>query len=153
LSVGAIPTAPTVSPYAQIGRARIRASARGTVDACQHARMTTLTELMDRYVDVYHQRDEAGFRAIVADGCIRHDPGSTRVVPIEDNVARFWAFHEQFPNARFTNAVVFEQADVVTVGYTIEQGDTVASGIEIFRFVDGVVVEVWNAPVGPGAWT
>lgn len=115
--------------------------------------MATLTDLMDRYIDVYHERDEAGFRAMVADGCIRHDPGSTKVVPIGDNVARFWAFHEQFPNARFTNAVVFEQGDVVTVGFTIEQGDTVLSGIEIFRFADGRIVEVWNAPAGPGAWT
>lgn len=115
--------------------------------------MATLTELMDRYIEVYHQRDEAGFRAMVADGCIRHDPGSTKVVPIDDNVARFWAFHEQFPGARFTNAAVFEQGDVVSVAFTIEMGETVLSGIEIFRFADGRIVEVWNTPAGPGHWT
>lgn len=116
--------------------------------------MTTLADLMDCYADVYHRRDEAAFRAMVADGCIRHDPGSTKVVSIEDNVARFHAFHAQFPNARFTNAAMFEQGDAITACYSIDMGDgTVVSGIEVFRFVDGRIVEVWNAPVGPGAWT
>lgn len=115
--------------------------------------MATLTELMDRYADVYARRDEAAFRAMVADGCIRHDPGSTRAVPIEENVARFRAFHEQFPNARFTNAAMFEHGDAITACYTFVDGDTVASGIEVFRFADGRIVEVWNSVTAPGAWT
>ncbi len=115
--------------------------------------MATLAELMQRYIDVYHRKDEAGFRAMVVDGCIRHDPGSTKAVPIEDNVARFRTFHEQYPTARFTNAALFEQGDAVTACYTIEMGDTVVAGIEVFRFADDRIVEVWNSVPGPGAWT
>ena len=115
--------------------------------------MTTLRELVDRYTDIYHRRDEAAFRAMVVDGCIRHDPGSTVAVPIEENVARFRAFHEQLPGARFTNAYMWEHGDdTITVAYTVAAGDMVVSSIEVFRFADGRVVEVWNAPVGPGGW-
>lgn len=117
--------------------------------------MTTLAELVDRYTEAYHRRDEATFRAMVADGCVRHDPGASVAVPIEDNVARFRAFHERFPGARFTNAAVFAHgpdgdSGAVTVCYTIAAADTVVSGIEVFRFAGGVIVEVWNAPVGQG---
>ena len=114
--------------------------------------MTTLRDLIDRYTEAYHQRDETTFRSMVADGCLRHDPGSTVAVPIEDNVARFRAFHAQFPGARFTNARTWEHGDAITVCYTIEAGDTVLSGIEVFRFDGGRIVEVWNTPPGKGAW-
>jgi predicted SnoaL-like aldol condensation-catalyzing enzyme len=112
-----------------------------------------LRDLIERYTDAYMRNDEAAFMAMVVDGCIRHDPGSTVAVPIDENVARFRAFQAQLPGARFTNAHMWEHGDdTITVAYTIDAGDMVVSGIEVFRFADGRIVEVWNTPVSPGGW-
>jgi predicted SnoaL-like aldol condensation-catalyzing enzyme len=116
--------------------------------------MTTLRDLIDRYTDAYHEGDEATFLSMVADGCVRHDPGSTVAISHADNLARFRDFRAHFPGARFTNAHVWQHGDdTITVCYTVDAGETVLSGMEVFRFAEGRIVEVWNAPAGAGRWS
>ena len=115
--------------------------------------MATTSELVARYTDAWDAKDEATFRAMVADGCIRHDPGSTTTISLDDNVARFRATHERFPGLRFTSAAMWEHGDdTITVCFSMTSGDTELSAIEVFRFADGRIVEVWNAPAGTGRW-
>ena len=115
--------------------------------------MTTLRELVDRYTEVWNDRDEAGFTSMVLDGCVRHDPGRSTAISLEENVARFVAARDQLPNYRLTNDRMWEHGDdTITVCYEMAYDGGVVAGIEVFRFADGRIVEVWNAPVGQGGW-
>jgi len=48
----------------------------------------------------------------------------------------------------------FSEGELVTWVWncTSDRDDTVHSGIEIFRVVDGRITEVWNAPYGDALW-
>lgn len=115
--------------------------------------MTTLRDLVDRYTTAWTNADEELFLSMVADGCVRHDPGTVHTISHAENAARFRHTHEQFPGLTFANAWMFEHGDdTITVCYAMTSGATTLAGIEVFRFAGGRIVEVWNAPPGTGAW-
>ena len=115
--------------------------------------MTTLRDLVDRYTDAWNERDEAVFRSMVLDGCVRHDPGRTVTISAEENVARFVAAREQLPGYRFSNDRMWEHGDdTITLCYQVDYDGGQLAGIEVFRFAHGRIVEVWNAPAGQGGW-
>ncbi len=57
-----------------------------------------LRELVATYTDVWSTADVDRFRALVLDGCIRHDPGSSVAISLADNEARFLDTHQRFPD-------------------------------------------------------
>jgi predicted SnoaL-like aldol condensation-catalyzing enzyme len=115
--------------------------------------MSHLRDLVEAYTTVWNERDVERFSTMVADGCIRHDPGSTRAIPLAENVARFVGTHEQLPGVRITNAAMFEHGDdTITVCYTFAHAAGELAGIEVFRFENDRIVEVWNVPPGDGPW-
>jgi SnoaL-like domain len=112
-----------------------------------------LRELVESYTDVWSTADVERFRTLVLDGCVRHDPGSTVAISLADNSARFLGTHAQFPGLRFKNTWMWEHgADTITVAYSMSSGATTLSGLEVFRFANGVIVEVWNVAPTPGFW-
>ncbi len=123
--------------------------------------MTSLRRLVERYTDAWNDCDETVFTAMVAEVCIRHDPGRTIEITRTENLARFRAAAEQFPGFRLSNAWMWEHGDeVITVAYEFTYGADETAGhtaghaasIEVFRFHDDQIVEVWNAPTAPGGW-
>ncbi len=115
--------------------------------------MDDLRELIERYTTIWNTKDLAGFRTMVADGCIRRDPGKTIEISLAENEGRFLRAHEQLPGLRLANAWMWEHgADTITVAFSMTSGSTELAGIEVFRFAGGKIVEVWNAPAGAGGW-
>lgn len=120
--------------------------------------MTSQRVLVERYTDAWNRRDETMFASMVADLCIRHDPGRTIEITRHENLIRFRAAVDQFPGFRLTNAHIWEHGtDAVTVAYEFTYNPADGSvgqgaGIEVFRFENDQIVEVWNAPTAPGGW-
>ena len=120
--------------------------------------MTSPRELVDRYTVAWNDRDEPTFASLVAEVCVRHDPGRTIEITRAENLARFRAAADQFPGFHLMNAHIWEHGDdTVTVAYEFTYNPADGSvghgaGIEVFRFDNDQIVEVWNAPTAPGGW-
>ncbi len=118
-----------------------------------YVRLVDRPALIERYTAYWNDGDVTGFRSMIVDGCIRHDPGSTVSISLDENERRFWAAHAQFPGLRLANAWMWEHGDdCITVAYTFTVGENVNAAIEVFRFEDDQIAEVWNAVPGEGDW-
>jgi hypothetical protein len=112
-----------------------------------------LRDLVEQYTTAWGDADVGRFRSMVADGCVRHDPGATVRISLDDNEGRFRAAHDRFPGLRFANTWMWEHGiDTITVAYAMTSGPETFAGLEVFRFADGKIVEVWNVAPGTGAW-
>lgn len=112
-----------------------------------------LRSLIEQYTNYWNDADVDGFRSMIVDGCVRHDPGSTVEVSLADNERRLLDTHARFPGLRLTNSWMWESgSDTITVAYAFAVGDTVRSSLEVFRFEDGRIAEVWNVSPDDGAW-
>ena len=112
-----------------------------------------LRDLVQTYTDVWNTADVDRFRLLVRDGCVRHDPGSTVVIFLPDNERRFRETHKGFPGLRFTNTWMWEHGDdTITVAYSMTSGLDAFSSLEVFRFAEGQIVEVWNVAPANGQW-
>jgi hypothetical protein len=113
-----------------------------------------LGAFLDRYTeDVYHSADPEAARRYIADPCYRHEQGELVVLPLEENIDRIRSFIESAPGARFTNRVVVAGDEgLITSCFEVVIGEEILSGIEVFRVVDGLITETWNASIQPGAW-
>ena len=112
-----------------------------------------LRDLVQTYTDAWSTADADRFRLLVLDGCLRHDPGSTVTISVADNERRFRETHERFPGLRFTNTWMWEHGDdTITVAYSMASGPDTFSGLEVFRFAEGRIVEVWNVAPANGHW-
>ena len=101
--------------------------------------------LIEQYTSYWNAVDVAGFRSMIVDGCIRHDPGSTARISLDENEHRFLAAHAAFPGLHLSNAWMWDgEGDCITVAYTMTVGPTVRAGIEVFRFAADQIAEVWN---------
>jgi len=109
--------------------------------------------LIEQYTSYWNDGDVAGFRSMIVDGCVRHDPGSTVPVSLDDNERRFRAAHATYTGLQLRNTWMWEhETDCITVAYTMTVGVTVLAGLEVFRFADGLIAEVWNVAPNEGDW-
>jgi len=113
-----------------------------------------LRDFLNRYTDdVYHARNAEAARLFIADPCLRHESGELLSLSLDDNVKRVNGFLAQYPAATFVNRHVLVDGEHITTCYDIHLGNgATISGMEIFRVVDGFIVETWNAKPGDGAW-
>ena len=95
---------------------------------------------------------------VFAEDYVRHDLRPSRAEPGPAGQKRIAAdFRRAFPDLRFVVELVIEQADLVAARWTAEGTNTGDwggqpatgrparfSGVNIFRFRDGRVVEIWN---------
>jgi predicted SnoaL-like aldol condensation-catalyzing enzyme len=115
--------------------------------------MSTLSDFLDRYADeVYGARDAQAARRFIADPCLRHECGSLVAMSIDDNVARIADFLRGVDQFDVTNACFVEAGEFATSCYDITTSTGVISGIEVFRVVDGLIVEAWNSVPAHGPW-
>ncbi len=112
--------------------------------------------VIERYTDAYNQCDSATIAACLPAVQRRIGVGVSADMTREQNMARVVAVLERRP--AFVNHLLTVQGEYVTAAWTasFDAPDSGAreemSSIEVFRVVDGVITEVWNAPIGPGGW-
>ena len=113
-----------------------------------------LVGFLDDYINkIYVARDAEAARQFIADPCLRHEHGELVTMSMDQNIARITAFLHKYPCITFVNRCVVANGDhVVTCFDATLENDSVISGVEVFKVVDGKVTEMWNSLPGSGAW-
>ena len=108
---------------------------------------------------VWNERNFDLAEELMGDSVIRHDVGESHTLTHEQAVARIVDHWEMFETIRFDlNLVVAgDDGEHVAIVYqspmTLKDGtETTISSMEIFRVVDGRIVEVWNCGYKQGVW-
>ena len=123
-------------------------------------RTRSAREVVEDYnLVVWNQRDFALAEDLMGDSVIRHDVGEATTLSHEQAVARIVDHWDMFEAIRFDlNLVVAgDDGEHVAIVYqspmTLKDGtETTISSMEIFRVVDGRIVEVWNCGYKQGVW-
>ncbi len=109
--------------------------------------------IRDYLAKVYDARDPEAARNFIGETCVRRTHGETLTISIDDNVARIRAFQTNNPDFVCTVHQVFGGTDHAVLCYDLDWGDGVwTSATEVFRIVDGRIVENWNTRPLPNAW-
>ena len=108
---------------------------------------------------VWNKRDFALADELIGDSVVRHDVGEAHNLTHEEAVKRIVDTWGMFDEIRFDlNLVVAgDDGEFVTIVYespmTLKDGSkTTISSMEIFRVVDGRIIEVWNCGYKQGIW-
>ena len=117
-------------------------------------------EVVEQYnLVVWNKRDFALAEELLGDSVIRHDVGESTTLTRAQAVARVVDHWDMFETIRFDlNLVVAgDDGEHVAVVYqspmTLKDGtETTIASMEIFRVVDGRIIEVWNCGHKQGVW-
>ena len=115
-------------------------------------------EVIDLYIyQLYNQRRLDLVRDLIAPETWRHKPGKLEKLDLAQSMKRLSDLLDLCPEIRFDNSLVIAEGDKVAIawnGWTRQtNGKTYElAGIEIFRVVEGKIVEVWNAREAAGLW-
>jgi len=120
----------------------------------------TAREVVEQYnLVVWNTRDFALAEKLLGDSVTRHEVGEVHVLTREEAVRRVADTWEMFDEIRFDlNLIVAgDDGEHVALVYqspmTLKDGTEVCIGsIEIFRVVDGRIIEVWNCGYKQGVW-
>ena len=120
----------------------------------------TAREVVEQYnLVVWNTRDIALAEELLGDSVIRHEVGEAVVLTHDEAVKRVVDHLEMFSSIRFDlNLVVAgDDGEHVAIVYqspmTLNDGTKVDVGsMEIFRVVDGRIIEVWNCGYKQGVW-
>lgn len=120
----------------------------------------TAREVVELYnLVVWNERDFALAEELMGDNVVRHEVGEAVVLTHDQAVQRIVDHWEMFDELRFDlNLVVAgDDGEHVAIVYQspmrLEDGTRVDVGsMEIFRVVDGRIVEVWNCGHKLGVW-
>jgi ketosteroid isomerase-like protein len=124
--------------------------------------MTTSTrtarETVQHYLEVlYNERRLDLIPELIADPTCRHKAGEVRSVTMDETVARLRATLDLCPVLHFETVVLHDDGTMVTVNWngssTQRDGRSYEyCGIEVFRVVEGKIVEIWNSRETGGHW-
>ena len=112
-------------------------------------------ELIELYwAEVWNNRNADMIRELCADPIIRHDPGSTTELSLEDQIARV---RQQSATSEpyFEHEVLLADDEYVTSVWNMHarKGDRIElCGIEVFKAVDGKFTDCWNSSYVAGRW-
>lgn len=120
----------------------------------------TAREVVEAYnLVVWNQRDFALAEDLMGDTVIRHDVGEATVLTHQQAVHRIVHHWDMFETIRFDlNLVVAgDDGEHVAIVYQspmkLKDGtETTVGSMEIFRVVDGRIIEVWNCGYKQGVW-
>ena len=118
----------------------------------------TPREVVTRYLDVlYNQRRLDLIPELIADPTWRHHAGEVKELAMPDTIERLEATLELCPELHFDVALLHEGGDMITVAWNgrstqVSGKSYVYCGIEIFRVVEGKIVEIWNSRETSGHW-
>jgi predicted SnoaL-like aldol condensation-catalyzing enzyme len=124
------------------------------------AAMRTAREVVELYnLVVWNECDLALAEELFADSVIRHEVGEAHTLTREEAVNRVKDIWEMFDKLRFDLNIVIagEDGEHVAIAYdstmTTKDGtETNVASIEVFRVVDGKIIEVWNCGYKQGVW-
>lgn len=122
-----------------------------------HDRMTA-REVVQRYLDVlYNERRLDLVPDLIADPTWRHKAGEVKALTMAESIARLEATLDLCPVLHFDSVVLHDDGTMVTVNWngasTQRDGKSYEyCGIEVFRVVDGKIVEIWNSRETGGHW-
>ena len=115
-------------------------------------------EVVDLYIyQLYNQRRLDLVRELIAPVTWRHKPGKLERLDLDQSMKRLSDLLDLCPEIRFDNSLVLADGDKVAIAWNGWTRQTSGksyelAGIEIFRVVDGKIVEVWNAREAAGLW-
>ena len=120
----------------------------------------TAREVVELYnLVVWNERDFALAEELMGDTVIRHEVGKALTLTRRQAVQRIVEHWEMFDELRFDLNVVVagDDGEHVAIVYqstmTAKDGARIDIGsLEIFRVVDGRIIEVWNCGHGQGVW-
>ena len=120
----------------------------------------TAREVVELYnLVVWNERDLTLAEELFADNVIRHEVGEAHTLTQEQAVNRVKVLWELFDSLRFDLNIVVagDDGEHVAIVYdstmTTKDGtDTNVASIEVFRVVDGKIIEVWNCGYKQGVW-
>lgn len=120
----------------------------------------TAREVVELYnLVVWNERDFELAGELMGDAVIRHDVGEVKTLTHDQAVQRIVDHWELFDTLRFDlNLVVAgDDGEHVAIVYQspmqLKDGTKTAVGsMEIFRVLDGRIVEVWNCGYKQGVW-
>ena len=115
----------------------------------------TPKELIELYwTEVWNNRNTELIREICADPILRHDPGGTTALSIEQQVNRVRQSSEHSAPFFTHEVLLADDEHVCSVWnmYLRNQPDIKISGIEVFRAQDGRFTDCWNSTYTPGYW-
>ena len=124
------------------------------------AAMRTAREVVELYnLVVWNECDLALAEELFADNVIRHEVGEAHTLTREQAVNRVKDIWEMFDKLRFDLNIVIAGGDGEHVAIVYDSTMTTKDGtetnvasIEVFRVVDGKIVEVWNCRYKQGVW-
>jgi ketosteroid isomerase-like protein len=111
-----------------------------------------------RYLDVlYNERRLDLIPDLIADPTWRHKAGEVTSLSLDETVERLQATLDLCPVLHFETVVLHDDETMVTVNWngssTQHDGRSYEyCGIEVFRVVDGKIVEIWNSRETSGHW-
>ncbi|WP_102145561.1 nuclear transport factor 2 family protein [Mycobacterium hubeiense] len=120
----------------------------------------TAREVVELYnLVVWNKRDFALADELMGESVVRHDVGEATTLTHGQAVQRIIDYWDMFESIRFDlNLVVAgDDGEHVAIVYespmTLKDGtETTISCMEIFRVVDGRIIEVWNCGYKQGVW-
>ncbi len=110
------------------------------------------------YLDVlYNQRRLDLIPELIADPTWRHKAGEVKALTMSESVERLQDTLDLCPELQFDTVVLHDDATMVTVNWngrsTQRDGRSYEyCGIEVFRVVNGKIVEIWNSRETGGHW-
>jgi hypothetical protein len=122
------------------------------------ATVRTAREVVELYnLVVWNQRDFALAEELMGETLTRHEVGEATVLTHAQAVARIVDHWEMFETNRFDLKLMVADDEHVAIVYQspmkLKDGtETTIGSMEIFRVVDGRIVEVWNCGYKQGVW-
>jgi predicted SnoaL-like aldol condensation-catalyzing enzyme len=121
----------------------------------------TAREVVELYnLVVWNECDLVLADDLFADTVVRHEVGEVHTLTREQAVNRVKNIWEMFGRLRFelNSVIAGDDGEHVAIVYdstmTAKDGtETNVAGIEVFRVVDGKIVEVWNCGYKQGVWS
>jgi ketosteroid isomerase-like protein len=118
----------------------------------------TARQTVTTYLDVlYNQRRLDLIPQLIADPTWRHHAGEVKSLDLAATIARLQATLDLCPVLQFETTMIHDDSTMVTVAWngnsTQKNGKSyIYCGIEVFRVVDGRIVEIWNSRETSGHW-
>jgi predicted SnoaL-like aldol condensation-catalyzing enzyme len=119
----------------------------------------TVREVVEAYnFELWNQKRFELAEELIADTMIRHDVGESRTLTRAEALKRVTDTWAEMDSLRFDLDLVIDGGDGEHVAMvwnsTMTKGDdeVKVASIEVFRVVDGQIVEVWNCGYKLGVW-
>ena len=107
-------------------------------------------EVVERYLDtLYSLNREDMVEELIAPETWRHTPGGLEKLTLQESKERIDHYFSVVSYSHYEPSVLVVEGEYVSSAWRaklthVEHGDMEISGIEIFRVVEGKIVECWN---------